>query len=120
MPYSCYAAVALVIIIHLFLAWFEMFSWINTGPKMFSHIPKDLFVSTQSMAANQGLYNGFLAIGLGWSLFIDDPQWQPRIATCFLLFVATAGFFGAYTSSIKALVSQSIPALIALSLIHFL
>jgi len=118
---SIFANIAIVVVvcIHLFLAWFEMFSWLKTGPKIFVHMPKDLFAPTKSMAANQGLYNAFLAVGLIWSLFIKDPVWQTNIATCFLLFVTTAGLFGAYTSSIKALMSQSIPALIALLLIYF-
>lgn len=119
MSVFAYVAIGVVISIHLFLAWFEMFSWLKTGPKIFKHMPKELFAPTKSMAANQGLYNGFLAIGLIWTLFINDPQWQASIATCFLLFVICAGFFGAYTSSIKALISQSIPALIALALLYF-
>lgn len=110
--------IILVTCFHLFIAWFEMFSWQETGPKIFTHIPKELFEPTTTMAANQGLYNVFLAAGLIWSLFISDPQWQVNVATCFLLFVATAGLFGAYSASKKALVSQTLPAVIGLALIH--
>lgn len=105
---------------HLYIAWFEMFSWLKTGPKVFSHMPKELFEPTKNMAANQGLYNAFLSFGLIWSLFITDPQWQANIATCFLMFIAIAGLFGAYTASVKALLTQSVPAFIGLALIHLL
>ena len=67
------------------------------------------------MAANQGLYNGFLAAGLFWSLFISDAQWQRKIATCFLIFVAVAGIFGALTVDTKIIFVQLIPASIGLA-----
>ncbi|MEP5220287.1 MAG: DUF1304 domain-containing protein, partial [Lentilitoribacter sp.] len=65
----------------------------------------------------QGLYNSFLAAGLIWSLFIKDDIWQRRVATCFLLFVAMAGLFGAYTVSPRTALVQSVPAVIALLLV---
>lgn len=119
---SVLAIIAIVIVacIHLYIAWFEMFSWLKTGPKVFSQFPKELFEPTKSMAANQGLYNAFLSFGLIWSLFISDPQWQVNVATCFLLFVTMAGMLGAYTASAKAFLTQSVPAIIGLILIHLL
>lgn len=119
---SIFAIIVIIVVasFHLFIAWFEMFSWMKTGPKVFSHIPKELFEPTKTMAANQGLYNAFLSLGLIWSLFISDPQWQANVATCFLLFVATAGLFGAYTASLKALITQTLPAVVGLALIHLL
>ncbi len=106
--------IGLIAALHLYIAWFEIFAWTTQGPKVFSTLPMDLFEPTQSMAANQGLYNAFLAIGLLWSLFIRNAEWRFKIATCFLLFVAVAGIFGAVTVSQKIMVVQTVPAVIAL------
>jgi putative membrane protein len=100
--------------LHLFIAWFEMFAWESRGPRIFRDFPRDLFPATRSMAANQGLYNGFLAAGLIWSLIIAEPLWQRNVAVCFLLFVLVAGVFGAATVSRRILFVQSVPALAAL------
>lgn len=106
--------IGLIAALHLYIAWFEIFAWTTRGPAVFAAFPADLFEPTQAMAANQGLYNGFLAAGLIWSLLIKDPQWHRRIATCFLLFVAIAGIFGAYTVSPRIALVQSVPAVLAL------
>lgn len=106
--------IGLIAVLHLYIAWFEIFAWVTQGPKVFSVLPADLFEPTQSMAANQGLYNAFLAAGLLWSLFISSPEWRFKVATCFLLFVAVAGVFGAVTVSQKILFVQTVPAVIAL------
>ncbi len=106
--------IGLIAVLHLYIAWFEIFAWTTQGPKVFSVLPADLFEPTQSMAANQGLYNGFLAIGLLWSLFIKNEEWRFKVATCFLLFVAVAGIFGAVTVSQTILFVQTVPAAIAL------
>ena len=111
--------VALVAALHLYILWFEMFAWTTRGPKIFSHFPKDLFEPTKAMAANQGLYNGFLAAGLIWSLFVSDPVWQKKIALCFLLFVFVAGVYGAATASKKILFVQSVPAAVGIFCIFF-
>ena len=58
--------IVLVIAIHLYILVLEMFLWTTRGPKVFKGFPRDLFEPTKSMAANQGLYNGFLAAGLGF------------------------------------------------------
>ncbi|MEO9633450.1 MAG: DUF1304 domain-containing protein [Parasphingorhabdus sp.] len=109
--------IGLIAALHLYIAWFEMFAWTTRGPAVFTAFPADLFESTTAMAANQGLYNSFLAAGLIWSLFIKDDIWQRRVATCFLLFVAMAGLFGAYTVSPRTALVQSVPAVIALLLV---
>lgn len=111
--------IGLIAALHLYIAWFEIFAWTTRGPVVFSAFPADLFEQTTAMAANQGLYNSFLAAGLIWSLFIKDPIWQRRVATCFLLFVAIAGLFGAYTVSPRIAVVQTVPAVIALVLVWF-
>ena len=65
------------------------------------------------MAANQGLYNGFLAAGLVWSLLIQSPDWSTNIATFFLLCVANAGVYGAATAYKRILYVQTVPAVAA-------
>lgn len=105
---------ALVALIHIYILWFEMFAWTTTGRKVFRNFPKDLFEPTKSMAANQGLYNGFLAAGLIWSFFITDIQWSANVSLFFLGCVAIAGAYGALTVSKKIFVVQSIPALLGI------
>lgn len=102
--------VALVALLHLYILWFEMFAWTTRGPKVFRGFPKDLFEPTKAMAANQGLYNGFLAAGLLWSLLISDPVWQVNVALCFLIFVLVAGVYGALTAARNILFVQAVPA----------
>jgi len=58
---------ALVALEHLYILWMEMFAWETVGKKTFRTIPAELFKPTKALAANQGLYNGFLSAGLIWS-----------------------------------------------------
>lgn len=111
--------VILVILIHLYIMWFEMFAWVSRGPKVFRSFPKDLFEPTKAMAANQGLYNGFLAAGLIFAMFIADPIWQWNITVLFLVFVAVAGVYGAMTASKKIIYVQTLPAVLAIAAISF-
>ena len=106
--------------LHVYIMFFEMFQWTSRGQRIFTNFPKDLFEPTKAMAANQGLYNGFLAAGLIWALFIQDPLWQTNVATCFLIFVFVAGAYGAATVSKKILFVQAIPAAITLLVVQFL
>lgn len=108
--------VAIIAALHFYIAWFEIFAWETRGPKIFSDFPPDLFAQTLDMAANQGLYNAFLAVGLVWSLLIKNREWQRNVAVCFLLFVAVAGVFGALTVTPRILVIQTVPAVIGLVL----
>jgi len=114
MRISALILIAIIAALHFYIAWFEIFAWTTRGPQVFSSFPVELFEPTKVLAANQGLYNSFLAIGLTWSLFIRDPQWRFKVAACFLLFVAAAGIFGAATASQKILFVQTVPAVIAL------
>ena len=67
------------------------------------------------MAANQGLYNGFLAAGLIWALFfIRDKKWKKNVAVFFLLCVAIAGIYGAMSVSTSILFVQTVPAVLAI------
>lgn len=116
---SKFAAIIIVLIalLHFYIAWFGIFAWEASGPVAFPDLPRELFAPTKPMAANQGVYNFCLALGLIWSLFIRDPVWQRKIATCFLLFVTTAGLLGAFGVSPDVALVQAGPAVIALALI---
>ncbi|MGH1359396.1 MAG: DUF1304 domain-containing protein [Burkholderiaceae bacterium] len=109
--------VGLIAALHLYIAWFEMFAWTTRGPAVFTSFPAELFEPTKTLASNQGLYNGFLAAGLIWSLFISEVVWRRRVATCFLLFVAVAGIWGALTAAPKILMIQTVPATIGIILV---
>lgn len=111
------AIIGLIALLHLYIAWFEIFAWTNRGPNIFTSFPPELFAQTIDMAANQGIYNAFLAAGLIWSFFIGDRKWQANVAACFLIFVAVAGVFGAVTVTSKTLFIQTVPAVVALVLV---
>lgn len=105
--------IGFVAIEHLYIMYFEMFAWETIGKKTFRNFPEDLFTPTKSLAANQGLYNGFLAAGLLWSLFISNTVWTNNVAIFFLSCVIIAGIYGAITASKKIFVVQAIPAILA-------
>jgi putative membrane protein len=108
--------VVVVALLHLYFLWLEMFAWTTKGPKVFRNFPKELFVPTKSMAANQGLYNGFLSAGLIWSLLITDLNWSMYVALFFLGCVAIAGIYGAFSVSKKIFYIQGLPALMGILL----
>ncbi len=112
--------IGIIAFLHFYIMYFEMFAWESKGPKVFDTLPKDLFPKTKTMAANQGLYNGFLAAGLVWSLCIENPVWKTNVAIFFLICVALAGIYGALTVTKKIIFTQTVPALIALALVLFL
>jgi len=102
---------------HLYFLWLEMFAWTKQGPKAFPKMPASMFEPSKALAANQGLYNGFLAAGLVWSLFISNSAWSQNVATFFLACVAVAGIYGAATVEKKIFFGQALPAIIALTLL---
>ncbi|WP_299675676.1 DUF1304 domain-containing protein [uncultured Tenacibaculum sp.] len=102
---------------HLYILWFEMFAWETRGPKVFRHFPKELFPKTKTLAANQGLYNGFLAAGLIWTFFIENTEWKINVSIFFLSCVAIAGIYGAISASKKIFFVQGLPAIIGLIII---
>jgi putative membrane protein len=105
---------AIVALEHLYILWIEMFAWETVGRKTFRTLPGALFKPTKALAANQGLYNGFLAAGLIWSFLISDAAWAENIRLFFLGCVIVAGIFGAITASKKIFFIQALPAIIAL------
>lgn len=111
--------IVLVATLHLYFLYFEMFAWDTIGRKTFKQIPAEVFPKTKVLAANQGLYNGFLVAGLIWSLLISDPAWADHVALFFLGCVLVAGIFGALTASKKIFWIQGLPALIGILIILF-
>ncbi|MEP7241610.1 MAG: DUF1304 domain-containing protein [Devosia sp.] len=103
----------LVALIHAYIVVLEMLLWETTrGRKAFGTTP-EFAKSTRVLAANQGLYNGFLAAGLVWGIWLGDAG--DPIKIFFLLCVAVAGVFGAATVGLRILFIQTLPALLALA-----
>lgn len=109
--------IGIVALEHIYILWIEMFAWETKGRKTFRSLPGNLFKETKALAANQGLYNGFLAAGLIWSLLISDKLWQTNTALFFLGCVCIAGTFGALTADKKIFFKQAAPALIGIVLV---
>jgi len=108
------ALVAIVAIEHLYILVLEMFLWTKpAGMRAFGLTP-EFAEQTAVLAANQGLYNGFLAAGLFWSLMRKDDGISVRVF--FLSCIIVAGVFGAITAKPSILYVQAAPALIALIL----
>ena len=108
-------AVGLVAALHLYFLALEMFFWNKPlGRKAFGLTP-EFAASTAALAANQGLYNGFLAAGLIWGLGLGAAGFS--IQVFFLACVIVAGLFGGLTASRKILWVQALPGLIALALV---
>jgi putative membrane protein len=105
--------IGLVAVIHVYILVLEMFLWEGPrGQKAFGLTP-EYAKETKALAANQGLYNGFLAAGLVWAL-IADGETSFHFAVFFLLCVMVAGVYGALTASKKIIFVQALPATIAL------
>jgi putative membrane protein len=105
--------VGLVALIHLYIVYLEMVLWDTPrGHKAFGLKP-DFATASKTLAANQGLYNGFLAAGLIWGLWLGEAGFQVKLF--FLLCVAIAGLYGAATVSRKILYIQTVPAALALA-----
>ncbi len=107
--------IGIIALEHMYILWLEMFAWETRGPKVFKgSLKPEMFPPTKVLAANQGLYNGFLSAGLIWSLMITQPEWHFNVAAFFLACVAVAGLYGAMTASRRIFFVQALPAIIAL------
>lgn len=106
--------VALVAILHIYFLILEMFLWTKPiGLKTFGN-SRERANAMAVLAANQGLYNGFLAAGLLWGLFQAVPAFAFQIKVFFLICVVIAGVYGAYSVSRRILFVQAAPAALAL------
>lgn len=110
--------IGLVAIEHCYILWLEMFAWTTKAPKVFKGLKKELFEPTKALAANQGLYNGFLAAGLIWSLLIENHAWSIYVAVFFLSCVIIAGIYGGLTAGKRIFYVQAVPAILALIAVH--
>ncbi|MCK9422372.1 MAG: DUF1304 domain-containing protein [Bacteroidales bacterium] len=107
--------IGIVALEHLYFLWIEMFAWETKGKETFKDLlAGDLFKPTKTLAANQGLYNGFLSAGLIWTFFITDNLWRSNISLFFLGCVIIAGIYGAITATRKIFFVQALPAIVAL------
>ncbi|EFC36967.1 predicted protein [Naegleria gruberi] len=107
--------VAFVALLHVFFLILEMFLWTTPFGRQISGFPEAFAQMTQVLAANQGLYNGFLAMGLIWSIF--SKQFYFELQLFFLGCIVIAGIFGAATGSIAILGIQAAPALVVLHVV---
>ena len=106
--------VALVAALHAYFLILEMFFWDKPqGLKVFRNTPEKA-ATTKVLAANQGLYNGFLSAGLVWGLVHGNPAFAFQIKAFFLLCVIVAGAYGAAIVSTRILMVQALPAALAL------
>jgi putative membrane protein len=109
--------IGIIAFLHLYFLYFEMFAWTTKGRKIFRKYPAEFFKKTKVLAANQGLYNGFLAAGLIWTFFITNDHWRTNISLFFLGCVAVAGIYGAISADKKIFFIQALPALLTIILI---
>lgn len=105
--------IGLVAVIHVYIVALEMLLWQKPLGRRVFRTSEEQARQTATLAANQGLYNGFLAAGLIWAL--TSAELQRPVGTFFLLCVAIAGVFGAATVSRRILLVQTVPALAALA-----
>jgi len=111
MPIVAVVLIVLVALLHLFFLVLEMFLWTRpVGMKVFRNTPEKAAI-TRVLAANQGLYNGFLAVGLLWAAATS----QRDVALFFLGCVVVAGLYGAASVSRRILYVQAVPAVAAMA-----
>ena len=110
-------AAGLVALLHLYFLVLEMFLWNKPyGRKTFGLTP-EYAAASKTLAANQGLYNGFLAAGLAWGIWLGAAGLGDAVRMFFLGCVIVAGVFGAATASRKILWVQAVPGAVALVLL---
>ncbi|HEV7731836.1 MAG TPA: DUF1304 domain-containing protein [Candidatus Binatia bacterium] len=103
--------VGFVAVSHVGFMILEMFFWNHPIGERVFELPRDVLASSAVLAANQGLYNGFLAAGLFWSLFANRRD----VKLFFLGCVIVAGIFGAFTAKPSLFFTQGLPAVIAMA-----
>lgn len=105
--------IALVALIHAYIVVLEMALWTTPRGRKAFGMSVEKAELTKVLAANQGLYNGFLVAGLVWGLWLGDAGFQIKIF--FLICVMAAGLYGAATVSRKIILIQAVPAALALA-----
>jgi putative membrane protein len=115
MSLAAQAVVALIALLHLYILVLEMFLWDKPAGRRAFGLSQEMATATKTLAANQGLYNGFLAAGLLWSLWLGPLGFQVQVF--FLLCVLVAGLYGGATANRKIVFIQALPAAIGLALL---
>ena len=111
--------VALVALEHVYILILEMFLWTKPRTRKVFGLSAEFAEKTKDMAANQGLYNGFLAAGLIWGLLHSNPEFGFQIQVFFLLCVIVAGIYGGLTVKKSIIYVQALPAFLALLVLVF-
>ncbi|MFI9582567.1 DUF1304 domain-containing protein [Streptomyces sp. NPDC052236] len=111
---TAHVLVALVAALHVYILVLEMFLWQRGPGRRLSGFDAEMARATAPLAANQGLYNGFLAAGLIWGLIAADPTGY-RVQVFFLSCVLVAGLYGGATANRRILVAQALPGALALA-----
>lgn len=109
--------IALVALLHLYFLTLEMFFWDKPLGRRVFNLKPDFAAASKTLAANQGLYNGFLAAGLVWSLLLGGHEGF-HVALFFLACVIIAGIYGALTVNKRIFFFQALPAILALVALH--
>lgn len=115
MTASANILIALVALLHVYFLVLEMFLWSKPFGRRTFKLTPEFADASKSLAANQGLYNGFLVAGLAWGLWLGNAGFSIKVF--FLGCVIVAGIFGALTVGRKILFVQALPATIALTLL---
>lgn len=115
MHFTSQILIVLVAALHLWFLVLEMFLWTRPPGRRAFGLTQEFAQQTRVLAANQGLYNGFLAAGLLWGMWLGTEGRE--VLVFFLLCVIIAGLFGAFTASRKIFYIQAAPAMLALGLL---
>ena len=115
MALAATALTALIALLHLYILVLEMFLWTRPAGRRAFGMTAEQAEATKTLAANQGLYNGFLAAGLLWGLAWGGAEGL-AVQRFFLACVLVAGLYGAATASRKILWIQAVPAAVTLLL----
>lgn len=107
--------IGLIALLHVYILVLEMFLWDQpAGRRAFGH-SLEKAIESKVLAANQGLYNGFLAAGLFWGLYLGESGFDIRVF--FLSCILVAGVYGGITAKIKIIYIQALPAALGLALL---
>lgn len=110
-------ATAAIGLLHVYILVLEMFLWTTPRGRRAFKLTSDFAEKTRTLAANQGLYNGFLAAGLLWALVHPDPDFARQIQLFFLGCVEVAGLYGGFTVGRRIIYVQAVPAAVSIALV---
>jgi putative membrane protein len=115
MALAANVVVALIALLHVYILVLEMFMWESPRARKAFGTTPEFAAQSKVLAANQGLYNGFLGAGLFWGLWLGDAGFGVKVF--FLLCVLVAGVYGAATANKRILFVQAVPAAVGLVLL---